>query len=189
MNYFSLSLVCFGLFSFYLIIFSFINLKCVRYILPTFPAFAYFVIYALDNILEFIKYGWKDKTSLNKNDVKKIKSKFRFKASQIIPILLIVLLLVTAFNFTNTVGNDKLSLNFDSASNFLMDYDPDYQSKNIGVTPTERYYEWYFQKDVDLIDVNNFNSSDYDYLLVYKLKNDNYHEIYRDGYVGVYERN
>ena len=185
-NYFSLSLVFFGLFSFYMIIFSFIHLKCVRYILPTLPAFAYFVIYALDNILNYIKYGWDDKSS----EKPKVKSNFRLRVSQILLIIMIVLLLFTAFNFTNTVEIDDLSLNFHTASNFLLDYDPDYQSKDIGVNTGDIFYEWYFQKDVDRINVNHFNSSDYYYVFVYDdLDNPDYHEIYRHGIVGVYERN
>ena len=187
---FSLSLVCFGLFSFYLIIFSFLHLKCVRYILPTFPAFAYFVIYAFDNILSFIKYGWDDSYPLHNSDFKKIRSNFRLRISQIIPLIMIILLLFTAFNFTNTVEIDELSLNFDSASNFLLNYDSDYQSKDIGVFPTERYYEWYFQKDVDLVHPSNFSSVDYDYMFAYdNFNNDDYHEIYRDGIIRVYEKN
>ena len=185
-NNFSLSLVCFGLFSFYMAIFSFMHLKCVRYILPTLPAFAYFVIYALDSILNHIKYGWEDKSS----DKPKVKSDFRLRASQILPIIMIVLLLFTAFNFTNTVEIDDLSLNFHNAANFLLDHDQDYQSKDIGVNTGDRYYEWYFKKDVDRINVNHFNSSDYDYVFVYyDLDNPDYHEVYRHGIVGVYERN
>ena len=185
-NNFSLSLVCFGLFSFYMAIFSFMHLKCVRYILPTLPAFAYFVIYALDSILNYIKYGWEDKSS----DKPKVKSDFRLRASQILPIIMIVLLLFTAFNFTNTVEIDDLSLNFHNAANFLLDHDQDYQSKDIGVNTGDRYYEWYFKKDVDRINPNRFNSSDYDYVFVYDdLDNPDYHEIYRHGIVGVYERN
>ena len=190
MDTFTLSLVCFGLFSFYFIIFSFMHLKCVRYILPTLPAFAYFVIYALDNVLNFIKYGWEDGNSLNKVNSKQIKSNLRFRVSQAIPIILIVLLLFTAFNFTNTVEIDDWSLNFDAASNFLLDYDSDYQSKEIGVDVGDRYYEWYFKKDVDLINTNDFNSSDYYYIFVNSnLNNDDYHKIYRDGSIRVYERN
>lgn len=186
-NNFTLSLVCFGLLSFYIIIFSFINLKCLRYILPTLPAFAYFTIYALDNILNYIKYGWEDNRSLN--DVK-IKSKFRLKVSQIIPLIFIVLLLFTSFNFTNTVEIDEWGLNFDSTANFLLDYDSDYQSKDIGASHGERYYEWYFQKPVDKFNPVDFNSSDYYYLFANNdLNYDGYHEIYRSGIIGVYERN
>ena len=188
-DFFSLSLVCFGLFSFYFIIFSFMHLKCVRYILPTFPAFVYFVIYALENILNFIKCGWEEK-SLDYSDSKKAKSDFRLRLSQLIPVVMILLLLFTAFNFTNTVEIDDWSLNFDSASNFLLDYDSDYQSKEIGVDVGDRYYEWYFLKDVDLINPHSFNSSDYNYIFVNSnLDNDDYHKIYRDGRIRVYERN
>jgi hypothetical protein len=154
--------------------------------MPTLPAFAYFVVYALDNILDFIKYGWEDK-SLSKADVK---SGFRLRLSQAIPLIIIVLLLFTAFNFTNTVEIDDMSLNFESTANFLLDYDHDYQSKGIGVYIGERYYEWYFQKDVDTIDQIDYNSSDYYYIIkYYDLDNKDYHEIYRDGILGVYERN
>ena len=188
-DFFSLSLVCFGLFSFYFIIFSFMHLKCVRYILPTFPAFVYFVIYALENILNFIKCGWEEK-SLDDSDSKKAKSDFRLRLSQLIPVVMILLLLFTAFNFINTVEIDDWSLNFDSASNFLLDYDSDYQSKEIGVDVGDRYYEWYFLKDVDLINPHSFNSSDYNYIFVNSnLDNDDYHKIYRDGRIRVYERN
>ena len=185
-NNFSLSFVCFGLFAFYMAIFSFMHLKCVRYILPTLPAFAYFVIYAIESILDYIRYGWEDKSS----DDAKVKSGFRLRVSKIIPVIMIVLLLFTAFNFTNTVEIDDLSLDFHNAANFLLDYDSDYQSKDIGVNTGDRYYEWYFKKDVDRIDVNHFNSSDYDYVFVYDdLDNPDYHEVYRHGIVGVYERN
>ena len=187
---FSLSLMCFALFSFYFIIFSFMHLKCVRYILPTFPAFVYFVIYALENILDFIKYGWENRGNLESVNSKKIKSNLRLRLSQMIPLIMIILLLFTAFNFTNTVEIDEWSLNFDSASNFLLDYDPDYQSKEICVDVGDRYYEWYFKKDVDLIRNIDFNSSDYDYVFVNsKLDNGNYHKIYSDGSIRVYERN
>lgn len=71
-----------------------------------------------------------------------------------------------------------------------MDYDSDYQSKEIGANVGDRYYEWYFKKNVDLIDLDNFNSSDYDYVFVYyDLNNDDYHKICRDGIISVYERN
>lgn len=186
MNNFSMSIVCFGLFAFYMAIFSFMHLKCVRYILPTLPAFAYFVVYALDNILDYIRYGWEDKSS----DAPKVKSDFRMRVSQAIPIIMVVLLLFTAFTFTSTVEIDDLSLNFHNAANFLLEHDPDYQSKDIGVNTGDRYYEWYFKKDVDRIRVNHFNSSDYDYVFVYDdLNNSDYHEVYRHGIVGVYERN
>lgn len=187
---FALFLVCFGLFSFYIAIFSFMHLKCVRYILPTFPAFAYFVIYALENVLNLIKYGWEDNKSLDDVSLKKIKSDFRLRVSQIIPIIMIVLLLFTAFNFTNTVEIDDWSLNFDSTANFLLDYDSDYQSKGIGVDIGDRYYEWYLKKDVDIFNSYDFNPSDYEYIFVNGDRTfEDYHEIYRDGVIGVYERN
>ncbi len=58
-------------------------------------------------------------------------------------------------------------LRFDSAANFLKDYGADYQSKGIAGNPGDRYYEWYLQKDIDLFNPSDFNSSDYYYVFVY----------------------
>lgn len=189
-NNFSLSLLCFGLFSFYIVIFSFLHLKCVRYILPSFPAFAYFVIYSLDNLLNFIKYGWEDKNQLDLN-LKEIKSNFRFRLSQVIPIILVVLLLFTAFNFTNTCELDELGVNFDSSANFLLNYDSNYQSTDIAVDYGEKYYDWYFKKEVfPIVDYSNFNASEFKYLIIYGNEDINpniFNQIYKNGSVAVYE--
>ena len=63
--------------------------------------------------------------------------------------------------------NLQKMLRFDSAANFLKDYGADYQSKGIAGNPGDRYYEWYLQKDIDLFNPSDFNSSDYYYVFVY----------------------
>ena len=186
-NNFVLSIICLGLFVFYLIIFSLMDLKCVRYILPTFPAVVYFVIYSLDVILKFIKNGFEGNEISNSLESENTIRDYVVKA---IPLILIIILLFTAFNFTNTVEIDPIGLEIHKVSNYLIKHDDNYQNKSIGVKSGEMFYEWYFQKKVDVIDVDNLNSSDnYTYIITWpKLNNENYHELYHSGGTFLYEK-
>ena len=188
-NNFALLILCLGLFVFYLIIFSLMDLKCVRYILPIFPAFVYFAIYSLEVILKFIEYGFNDEkvshntSCFSRNNVRK-------NIVKIIPIVLILILLFITFNFTNTVEIDNIGVEIDSVSNYLIKHDSEYQQKEIGVKSGEMFYEWYFQKKIDVIDVDNLNSTNYSYIITWpQLNNENYHEIYHSGGTYLYERN
>lgn len=186
-NNFVLSIICLGLFVFYLIIFSLMDLKCVRYILPTFPAVVYFVIYSLDVILKFIRNGFDGKEISNSLESENTIRDYVVKA---IPLILIIILLFTAFNFTNTVETDPIGVEIDNVSNYLIKHDSNYQNKSIGVKSGEMFYEWYFQKKIDVIDVDNLNSTDnYTYIITWpKLNNENYHELYHSGGTFLYEK-
>lgn len=190
---FALFMLCLGQFVFYFIIFSLQNLKCVRYILPTLPAFVYFAIYSLEIILKFIKCGFDDEKSLentkgyessvNLSNIKRYAVKF-------IPLLLIVILLFTTFNFTNTVEMDPIAISIDSVSNYLIDYDSDYQQKSIGVMSGEMFYEWYFQTNVGVFDENDTSSLNYTYVICRSnLNNTNYHKLYNSWDIFLYEIN
>jgi hypothetical protein len=196
-NYSALSIVLIALFSFYILIFSLMDLKCVRYILIIFVAITYFVILSLEIIQNFIKYGWDDKPLLlnlvNGGNMKCIiesKNNFRNTVSKVLLLILIILFLFTAFNFINTVEIDEIGVSIDSVSNYLIDYDSDYQSKRIGVKSGEMFYEWYFQKKVDVIDFNQSYESNYTYIITYpELDDSNYHELYHYGGTFLYEHN
>jgi len=56
-------------------------------------------------------------------------------------------------------------LSFKFFNEFLICYDSNGQSKEIGFYLGDRYYEWYFQKDVDLITPSKVKPSDY-YLFI-----------------------
>ncbi|WP_292884677.1 glycosyltransferase family 39 protein [Methanobrevibacter sp. UBA212] len=196
---FSLSIMCFALFSFYLVVVSYVNIKCVRYLLPAFPALIYFVILALDYILEFINTGFDDENSLkeklksnNFNYLRNSKSDLRIKLSKVIPIILIVLCLVMVFNFTNTVEINQDGLDRIDFCNFIKEYDDDYQSKSFMGYRELRIFEWYLNKDILKWgeDVTEFNPDDHDYLIleVKKLDDKNYKEVYHKGKYRLYER-
>ena len=196
---FSLALISFALFSFYLVVVSYVNIKCVRYLLPAFPAFIYFVILALDYILEFINTGFDDENSLkekfksnNFNYLRNSKSDLRIKLSKVIPIILIILCLVIVFNFTNTVEINEDGLDRIDFCDFIKEYDNDYQSKSFMGYRELRIFEWYLNKDIlkwgD--DVTEFNPDDHDYIIteVKTLDNVNYEEVYHKGKYHFYER-
>lgn len=200
-DYLGVSLVCFCLFTFYLIIHSLIDIKALRYILPTLPAFTYFVIYSWDQILNFSGNN-SDNPNLNKDKFEVNDSYF---LSRFLTIIFIVVILVMIFNFPSTVEYDNSALQIDSVANYLIIYDDNYMNKEIGASGGIRVYEWYFNKDVDLVnlsgsnaerlvylgfDLNEFDQNKYDYIITsIKWHHENYTKIYQEGATCIYERN
>lgn len=183
-NHFAFSVMNLALFLIFLLVFSYMNIKCIRYILPAIPGFIYFVVYALENILDYIEGGF----SINGNifTSKKVNNKL---ISKLILIVLIILCIVVVCNFTNTVeiaerGNEVIDV-----CDFIIAYDPNYQSKNIG-SCMERYFEWYLNKDLNLTHNVALNESNFTYIIYQKeLNEDNYHLIYNTNSYFVYEKN
>ena len=106
-------------------------IKVNRYIITVFPAFIYFVIYALNEILDLSgKFEF-----------------FEFKKQnllKIIPILLIVFCIFSAFTFTSTVHyNEDFNKN-KVIADYLTEYDSDYMSKDVAVFK-QRPYNWFLR--------------------------------------------
>ena len=115
----------------YFIFFTFLNIKVNRYIITVFPAFIYFVIYALNEIL----------------DLSKKFEFFVFKKQNIlklIPLILIVFCIFSAFTFTSTVHyNEDFNKN-KLIADYLTEYDSDYMSKDVAVFK-QRPYNWFLR--------------------------------------------
>ena len=115
----------------YFIFFTFLNIKVNRYIITVFPAFIYFVIYALNEIL----------------DLSKKFEFFVFKKQNIlklIPLILIVFCIFSAFTFTSTVHyNEDFNKN-KVIADYLTEYDADYMSKDVAVFK-QRPYNWFLR--------------------------------------------
>ena len=159
-----------ALFISYFIIFSFMNIKCTRYMLPAFPGFVFMTVYSLDYILKFVSDRFSD---VSKNNVISIG----------VPIVLIVICLFFAFNFTSTVEISEESLDIMEICNFIKEYDPDYQDKSFS-TVHNRFFEWYLQKDVKKLSMKNLNDT---YVISdFKIKDPQYEKIYDSGYNRVY---
>ena len=195
---FALSLMCFALFSFYLVIVSYVDLKCARYLLPAFPAFIYFEIYCIDYILNYINTGFDNENSLLKKFRKPnldynfdSKSVFKRKITKFIPILFILICLMFTFNFTNTVEINQDHLDRIEFTDFIKQYDSDYQSKTFMGFRELRIFEWYLNKDILKwgSDVKEKNSINQDYIITEVITIDypNYKEVYHLGKYHLYE--
>ena len=115
----------------YFIFFTFLNIKVNRYIITAFPAFIYFVIYALNDILDLS--GKFEFLEFKKQNILKI-----------IPIILIVFCIFSAFTFTSTVHyNEDFNKNKVIADH-LTEYDSDYMSKDVAVFK-QRPYNWFLR--------------------------------------------
>ena len=128
---YSINILMLAWFLVYFIFFTFLNIKVNRYIITVFPAFIYFVIYALNEIfdcagkLNFLEF--KKQNLLN-----------------LIPIILIVFCIFSAFAFSSTVHyNEDFNRN-KVIADYLMEYDPDYDSKEIAVF-NQRSYNWFLK--------------------------------------------
>ena len=194
-NNFALAVMSIALFVFYLVIFSFMDIKCVRYILPTFPGFVYLTILSLETILNFIKSGWDDERVLsnkskgNYEDLYKSKSNLRDNLSKYIPVLLILICLFMVLNFTNTVDECDNAIYIDEGANFLINYDHNLSSKAIATTYGDMFFEWYFKGDMDILAKDKLDSANQDYIITdFQWDNENYKEIYDKGCVVIYEK-
>ncbi|MBE6512139.1 MAG: glycosyltransferase family 39 protein [Methanobrevibacter olleyae] len=116
----------------YFLFFTFLNIKVNRYIITVFPAFIYFAIYALNEILDLSKrfkfLEFKKQNLLN-----------------VIPIILIVFCIFSAFTFTSTVHyNEDFNKN-KLIADYLTEYDSEYMSKDVAVF-NQRSYNWFLKK-------------------------------------------
>ena len=163
----------------YFIFFTFLNIKVNRYIITVFPAFVYFVICALNEILDLSKrfkfFELKKQNILN-----------------IIPIILIVFCIFSAFTFTSTVHYDVDFNKNKVIADYLTEYDSDYMSKDVAVF-NQRSYNWFLKKYTIPI-----TDDQLDYLessnITYYISDDNfnlsnYTMIYQKEGLYLYERN
>ena len=187
-DHFSLFIMCLSLFSFYLVVVSYIDLKCFRYILPAFPAFVYFVIYALNYIMEFISYGFDNEQSLLERLNNKClvdKSGLRNNFSKVFPVILILICLFFIFTFPSTVDMNEDGFDRIEFCDFIKEYDPDYPSKDFLCLYDVRYFEWYLDKDINQVDDDNWEIKPYkyDYIITFEVpfEDDNFKEVYHEG--------
>lgn len=180
----------------YFVFFSFLNIKLNRYILTTMPAFIYFVIYALEYIFKVLNSGFDDFSEVRDNEsipIQKTKSSFKYKLSYILPILLIILFIFSAVNFTSTVEVNRGVHDVEVVSDYLINYDSNYSSKEI-MADTSRFYEYYLNTVVEShkgVDEKTLESSNITYLISLKKLNqtDKFNQIFKSGSYRLYERN
>ena len=152
-----------------LIFFSAFEIKVNRYILPALPPFIYFITRGL-NILQ-------DNVKFNKN---------------IIPIILIALFVIQGFAFTFTFDDTQEFKALEDISDYIMDYDENYQNVKIGAY-NMRPYLWYLGYNVTGIESTNIDAIDNSNVTYYisntPLDLNNYHEIKTVDILHLYEIN
>ena len=164
----------------YLISFTYINIKVNRYILTLMPAFIYFFTLGLYYIEKQLDFNFKI-------------FKRQINTSQILAIVLIVIFIFSAFNFTSTVTVDDNIKSPQIISEYLKHYDPDYQSKEIGVY-NKRPFSWFLKMNLFGITKENRNyliNSNITYYMANEKVNNltNYHLIKNEGNLYLYDRN
>ena len=163
----------------YFIFFTFLNIKVNRYIITVFPAFIYFVIYALNEILDLS--GKFEFLEFKKQNLLKL-----------IPILLILFCIFSAFTFTSTVHyNEDFNKN-KVIADYLTEYDADYMSKDVAVFK-QRPYNWFLRMYTipitdDRLDYLESSNITY-YISDGNFNLSNYTMIYQKEGLYLYERN
>lgn len=184
---YSLNILILAWFLIYFIFFTFLNIKVNRYIITVFPAFIYFVIFALGEILELSK----------KYDFLDLSKKFAFFESKtknilnIIPIILIIFCIFSAFAFPSCVQWSEDFNDNKVIADYLMEYDPDYSSKEIAVY-SQRSLNWYLRdgtialtdEQLDYLEASNITY----YISDDNFKLENYTMIYSKDGLYLFER-
>ena len=174
---YALNILMLAWFLVYFIFFTFLNIKVNRYIITVFPAFIYFAVYALNGILDWSK-----------------EHKFEFKSKNIlsvVPIILIVFCIFSALSFPATVHyNEDFNKN-KVIADYLIDYDPDYASKDIAVFH-QRSLNWFLKtntialtdEQLDYLEASNITY----YISDDNFKLENYTMIHQENGLYLYER-
>ena len=175
---YSLNIFMFAWFLVYFIFFTFLNIKVNRYIITVFPAFIYFAISAIGAIIDWAKkydfFMFKSKNILN-----------------IIPIVLIVFCILSAFAFPSCVHcNEDFNKN-KVIADYLIEYDSDYSLKEIAVY-NQRSLNWYLKdntialtdEQLDYLEASNITY----YISDDNFKLENYSLVYNKDGLYLYER-
>lgn len=178
----------------YFIFFSLINIKVHRYIITTYPAFIYLFILSVEEIFADINYNF---IPLKE---KYLTKPFRFEfdkdmKSNIERTLVIIFVVFLVVNSAYTISNYEFSqkcYEIKDMSDFIMDYDPSYQSKDIiTLNNYYRYFELNLDKQIDFVndwESDNITTYNATYIILNDtISNPNYYSVHQVGNFTLYE--
>lgn len=145
--YLDLNILLIAWFLTYFIFFTFTKIKVDRYIITVLPVFTYFLVLSLEEVNTFFlnkQYIINDFIKKNLSIKQKKLNFFKNKLGKVIPTALIIFFLISAFSFPLTISTNTDFKDTSDISNFLIDYDSDYENKNIGVYNI-RPFLWYLK--------------------------------------------
>lgn len=138
-----LDILFFAWFTMYFLFLSYHAVKVDRYILTAMPALAYFLALSLSFISSKLKFKY-NKTNLT---------------ITIISAAVVIMMLSSAFYYISAMPREYYWIDNEvAAAEFLMDYDPQYQSKVI-VADRGPIFSWYLKKRVYTRIPRNFKTS------------------------------
>ena len=190
----ALNILTIAYFLIYLIFMSIFPTKDTRYALPLIPPFIYFIIWGLNNIIEYLK-DYKSILNINTTHI-----------SKLIPILIIGIFMISTFSFVAPLKIEKKPvksidfINYKGSPNDLLnatqciiDNDLNYHSKTFASNyHNYRMIKWYLKENVTFIneDPNLIDKSGVDYaILNNNVHLKNYHIIYNCSDFYVYYKN
>lgn len=187
-NY-SLTLLMICMFCVYFIFFSLINIKVNRYIITTYPAFIYLFMLAIEEIFTVINHNFiplKEKYSTNSFKFEFDKKNIKSNIERTIVFIFILFLLV---NSVYTITNYEFSqrpYDINDMSDFIIDYDHSYQSKDIiTLNNYYRYFELNLNKEIDFIndwEIDNITAYNSTYIILNEtISNPNYYNVHQEG--------
>lgn len=196
-KFYSMHFLMLAWFLVYFIFFSKITIKSDRYMINCIPPIVYFVVWSLECILMTIqeRFDFKKifKSTYIDNTTFRFSKTSRGNALKIALIAVTVLLMFGALTFHidwRYTGHDNKE--FNDLYDFLVDYDPDYMSKNISANNSycARYGTWYLHSNIYFNKTFGVDPVD-DYVVTLgELYSRDYDLIYRSGNdLRIYERN
>jgi len=181
---FAFFILYFGYFFINLIFISVYQIKVLRYALPLLPAFIFFLILALESILDYIK----NKFNNNERDNEK-----GFSIVNIIPILIIVILAISTISLIEPMEIEGYPNSLVDACNYIKTNDPNYHSKTFSSNNHNyRLIKWNLDTNVDYVNekAKMLDLSNTTYIIDLKSHNyKNYHEIYNNSDYHIYYHN
>ena len=176
----NLSIIMLAWIVFYFVFITYISIKLERYALPMMIPLIYFIIFSIEGIVDHIDYAYPED-----------ESRFSKRNLTTIAILLFVFILMAgAISTVNYNFGNEYNHRYNDYENVT-----DYMEKNITADRFHRYYSWFLDRPVDVIDplqqpLSAFDSCGSDYILLYKsYKFENYTQIYKKGVSHLYVKN
>ncbi|MGC9516143.1 MAG: glycosyltransferase family 39 protein [Methanomicrobiales archaeon] len=165
-----LDVLFFVWFSMYFLFLSYHAVKVDRYILTALPALAYFLALALNCLANKIPY---------KRYIKNGDSRTNY-SSVILSLFIVCIMLFSSLSFINEMPRSYYWIdNEEAAADFLISYDPDYQSKVI-VADRGPAFSWYLKKRVYTRIPRNFKTNQDFYQELDNLNADYYIDVLKN---------
>ena len=147
---------------------SLYNVKVPRYFIPVLPSFIFFIVWGLDGIINLFN------------------NKFKRSEGDLIPVILILLLVVTTCMFVQPLSDEGVGhhTGLIDVTNFIMDHDPDYHSKDyVAYDHHFMIIKWYMKINGTKLrhfETDTIDNMDADYVILHKNHHfKNYHKIYK----------